>query len=184
MKKIIAVVGDKTIERGSTKFLMAYGVGKLLAENGYRVQSGGLCGVMAATFEGAHDAENYVDGTTIALVPSFNPQQANKYADIAIPTGLDVMRNAMVANADAVIVVGGGAGTLSEVAFAWTFGRLIIAFENVDGWSAKLAGQRLDGTVRCEGEDKIYGVSSPEEALEVLKNNIDRYTVRHDRIKI
>lgn len=184
MKKIIAVVGDKTVERGSKKFLMAYGVGKLLAENGYRIQSGGLGGIMEAAFEGAHAAENYVEGTTIALVPSFDPRQANEYADIAISTGLDVMRNAMVANADAVIVVGGGAGTLSEVAFAWTFCRLIIAFDNVDGWSAKLAGERLDNTKRCDGEDKIYGVSSPEEAIEVLKKNIDRYTVRHDRIKI
>lgn len=183
MKKIIAVIGDKAVDRNSEKFRMAYGVGKLLAERGYRIQSGGLGGVMSAAFEGAHSAENYIEGTTVGLVPSFDPSDANEYADIAIPTGLDVMRNAIVANADAVIAIGGGAGTLSEMAFAWTFKRLLIAFDNVDGWSARLAGLKLDKTQRCEGEDKIYGVSSPEEALEVLEKNVDRYVGRHGRIK-
>ena len=91
------------------------------------------------------------------------------------------MRNAMVANADAVIGIGGGAGTLCEYAFAWSFNRLIIAFENSGGWSEKLANTRLDSSVRYENvpDDKVFGVTAPEEAIEILKERIGTYTRRH-----
>ena len=75
-------------------------------------------------------------------MPSFDAETANAYADIAIPTGIDMMRNALVANADAVIGIGGGAGTMCEFAFAWSLKRLIIAYRNSGGWSEKLADTR------------------------------------------
>lgn len=183
MKHIIAVIGDKFIEKNSLKYKLAFETGKLLAENGFRIQSGGLQGVMQAVFEGAHSAANYEDGTTIALVPSFNPNDANPYADIVIPTGLDILRNGLVADASAVIVIGGGAGTLSETAFAWSLYRLIIAYDNVDGWGKKLAGTKLDSSVRCEGEDMIYPAQSAEQAIKILKENLDRYTRYHIAIR-
>lgn len=182
-KKIIAVIGNKVAEKDSINYKLGYEMGRALAQNGYRIQSGGLQGVMQAVFEGARSVENYVDGTTIALIPSFDPNDCNEFADISIPTGLDCMRNALVANADAVIMIGGGAGTLSEVAFAWSFYRLIIAFENADGWSAKLANTRLDKTIRCEGEDKIYGVTNAKDAIKILEENLGRYTKRHKAIR-
>lgn len=110
MRKIISVIGDAVIEKESDKFRLAYETGKMLVDNGYRVQSGGMGGVMEAAFMGAHASEKYREGDTIALIPSFDIHEANKYADIVIPTGLDMMRNALVANASAVIAVGGGAG--------------------------------------------------------------------------
>ena len=59
-------------------------------------------------------------------------------ADILIPTGIDLARDIIVANSEVVIALGGGSGTLNEVSAAWKTGRLIIAYENVEGWSAKL----------------------------------------------
>ena len=117
-------------------------------------------------------------------MPSFDTETANDYADIVVPTGLDVMRNALVANAYAVIGVGGGAGTLCEYAFAWSFNRLIIAFENSGGWSEKLANTRMDSSVRYPDipEDKVYGVTNVEDAIKILNENIDRYTSRHKPI--
>ena len=106
-KKIVAVIGNKKIEPDGIRYRLAYETGKLLVDNGYRVQSGGLGGVMEAVFAGARASKNYREGDTIALVPSFDATTANVYADIVIPTGLDMMRNALVANADAVIGVGG-----------------------------------------------------------------------------
>ena len=88
---------------------------------------------MEAVFAGAHASEKYREGDTVALVPSFDTETANVYADIVIPTGLDMMRNALVANADAVVGVGGGAGTLCEFAFAWSLKRLIIAYRDSGG---------------------------------------------------
>ena len=184
MKKIIAVIGDGKIEKEGLKYELAFETGKALVECGYRVQSGGLGGVMEAAFAGAHAGKNYREGDTIAIIPSFDTTTANAYADIVIPTGLDVMRNTIVANADAVIAIGGGAGTLSEMAMAWSLFRLIIAYDNVDGWSAELAGRRLDVRERyADTDDKIFAVSSVQECIAFLNEKIDLYTRRHYGIK-
>lgn len=184
-RKIVSVIGNHAVEKDGIRYRMAFEMGKVLVDNGYRVQSGGLHGVMEAAFAGARASEHYHEGDTIAILPSFDTEMANVHADIAIPTGLDAMRNAMVANAYAVIGVGGGAGTLCEYAFAWSFKRLIIAFENTGGWSEKLANTRIDSAVRYPEipEDRVYGVSSAEEAVKILNENIDRYTARHTSIK-
>lgn len=183
-RKVVSVIGNKAVEEGSLRFELVYNMGKALVDNGYRVQSGGLEGIMRAVMMGAHASEKYKEGDTIALVPSFDTEIANEFADISVPTGLDVMRNAMVANADAVIGIGGGAGTLCEYSFAWSFNRLIIAFENSGGWSEKLANTRLDDVVRYENlpDDKVFGVTSPEQAIAVLKEKIALYTKRHQGI--
>ena len=185
-RKIVAVIGNKSVEKDGVRYQLAYEIGKALVDNGYRVQTGGLQGVMSAVLEGARASKNYKEGDTIALVPSFDTETANEYADIVIPTGLDMMRNAMVANAYAVVGVGGGAGTLCEYAFAWALKRLIIAFENSGGWSEKLANTRLDDTVRYPDipEDKVYGVKTAAEAIEILNQNIGRYTTRHTSITV
>ena len=86
-------------------------------------------------------------------------------ADIVIATGLDIYRNVIVANSDAVIAVGGGAGTLAEMSNAWPLKRLMIAFSNVDGWSGKVADTRLDHRIRYPEieEDRVFGVTSADE---------------------
>lgn len=185
MKKIIAVIGDASIEEGGLKEKIAYETGKLLVENGYRVQSGGLKGVMNAAFRGARDAAAYSDGDTIAIVPSFDRTAASAHADIVVATGLDIFRNIIVANADAVIAVGGGAGTLSEMASAWALKRLIVAYDVVEGWSSKLAGQKIDGRNRYPSiaDDRVYAASSPEEAIALINEKLPLYTAAYKGIK-
>lgn len=184
MRKIVAIVGDSRIDKDGLKYKLAYETGKTLVDHGYRLQSGGLAGVMEAAFEGAKASENYKEGDTIAIIPSFDRTRHNPHADIVISTGLDIMRNAIVANADAVIAIGGGAGTLSEIAFAWPMLRLILAYDNVDGWSSKVAGIKLDNKVRYEEipDDRIYAVSSPEGVIKCLEENIEKYTKYHKGI--
>ncbi len=185
-RRIVSVIGNRQIEKDGIRYKLAYETGKALVDNGYRVQSGGLYGVMEAVMAGARASEHYREGDTIALVPSFDTETANCYADIVIPTGLDSMRNALVANAYAVIGIGGGAGTLCEYAFAWSFNRLILAYENSGGWSQKLAGTRLDSGIRYPDipDDKVYGVTNVEDAMKILNENIDRYTKRHTGITL
>ncbi len=184
-RKLIAVIGNKSVEAGGVREKLAFEIGKALIDHGYRVQTGGLSGVMEAVMRGCKSSKSYREGDTVALLPSFDSEKANKYADIVIPTGLDMMRNALVANADAVIGVGGGAGTLCEYAFAWSLKRLIIAFENSGGWSEKLAGTRVDDTIRYENipEDRVYGVRTAEEAIALLDKYLDTYNIRHSGIK-
>ena len=82
----------------------------------------------------------------------------------------------IVTNADAVIAIGGGAGTLSEMAFSWQKGKLLIAFR-VEGWSGKLADTRIDGRDRkvSVDDDRVHGADTPKEAVDLLDDLIEMY---------
>ena len=67
MRKIVAVIGDAVIEKGGDKYKLAFETGKMLVDNGFRVQSGGLGGVMEAAFMGARSSKNYKEGDTIQI---------------------------------------------------------------------------------------------------------------------
>ena len=177
MRKIIAVIDDADITGDELKRQMCLETGKALVDAGYRVSSGGGGGVMEAIFEGAKMSEKYVDGDTIAILISNKKSTANKYADIIIPTGVGVLRNGITTLADAVITIGGGAGTLSEAAFAWQYRKLVVAFSNVSGVSSQIAGTRIDHRIRYPEipDDQVWAVTSGEEAVKVINEKIDQY---------
>jgi uncharacterized protein (TIGR00725 family) len=108
-------------------------VGRLLAERGCTVVTGGEDEVMAAAQRGAKSA----GGTTIAILPGESRGAANPWADHVVVTGIGHARNlAVAASGDAVIAVGGSWGTLAEIAFARRLGRVVVALEgapSVDG---------------------------------------------------
>lgn len=175
-RKIVAIIGDAHIEENGAKFKIAYEIGKALVDNGYRVQSGGLGGAMEAVFMGARASEKYKEGDTVAIIPSYNMCDANNYADIVIPTGMDIHRNGIVINADAVVAIGGGVGTLSEMAFAWSNYRLLIGVTSVEGWSKQLAGNKMDYRNRYEfADDKVFGADTAEDVIRLLSENLPRY---------
>jgi len=103
---------------------LAREVGRRLAESGAVVLCGGLGGVMEAAAEGAASA----GGTVVGILPGGDRTAANPYVTLAIATGLGEARNAVLtAAADAVIAIGGGWGTLSEIALARKRGRPVVA---------------------------------------------------------
>ena len=120
-------------------------IGRLLAERGCTVVTGGLGEVMAAAHRGASEA----GGTTLAILPGEDPRSANRWAEHVVVTGIGHARNlAVAASGEAVIAVGGGWGTLAEIAFARRLGRPVVA---------------LAGAPAVEG---IEVVDSPREAVE------------------
>ncbi len=173
---IVAVVGDGTVPEGSPLLALAERLGQALVGDGYRVLTGGLGGIMEAASRGAARSAAHRPGSVIALLPGDDSDDANPHVDIAIATGLGHARNAIVARADAVIALGGGAGTLSEIAFAWIHRRLVIAFR-VPGWSGRLAGTRIDDRIRFPSilDDQVFGVDTPEEAVELLRSRLATY---------
>lgn len=103
-------------------------VGRLLAERGCTVVTGGLGEVMAAAARGAKSA----GGTTIGILPGESRADANQWIDHVVLTGIGHARNfAVAASGEAVIAVGGGWGTLSEIAFAKLLGRPVVTLA---GW--------------------------------------------------
>ena len=156
-RKVVAVVGSAECAPGTPEWEQAYGLGKQLAERGYRVLTGGLGGVMEAALAGAKASEHYREGGTVALLPTF-------CADIVIATWADLYMYAMVANADAVAAIGGGAGTLSEIAMALERGRPVFAYRDLPG-SGRLAAE-LEGEGAHPG--RFYPVKSAAEVTRAL----------------
>jgi uncharacterized protein (TIGR00725 family) len=99
-------------------------VGRLLAERGCTVVTGGLGEVMAAAHRGAKAA----GGTTIAILPGEDRGAVNPWADHAVVTGIGHARNlAVAASGDVVIAIGGSYGTIAEMALALRLGRCVVA---------------------------------------------------------
>jgi uncharacterized protein (TIGR00725 family) len=120
-------------------------VGRLLAERGVVVVTGGLDEVMEAAARGAKSA----GGTTIGVLPGESHAQANPWIDHAVVTGIGHARNlAVAASGEAVIAVGGSWGTLAEIGFARRLGRPVVVLE--PGWA-------IEGVERA---------STPAEAVE------------------
>lgn len=114
-------------------------VGRLLAEHGCTVVTGGLGEVMAAAHRGAKDA----GGTTIAILPGEAHEDANPWADHVVVTGIGHARNlAVAATGHAVVAVGGSHGTLAEIGFALRLGRPVVVLEG----GPAVAGVRLAST--------------------------------------
>ncbi|MCC7399424.1 MAG: acyl-CoA synthetase, partial [Planctomycetes bacterium] len=151
---------------------------------GYRVLTGGLGGVMEAACRGARSSSRYQSGDTVAVLPGHDPGEANEFVDVAIASGLDHVRNSIVAHADAVIAIGGGAGTMSEICLAWIYKRLIVALR-VAGWSGRIADQRVDERVRYpnEPDDRVFGATLASEAVSTIVEGIGRYTSHHHGVR-
>jgi uncharacterized protein (TIGR00725 family) len=169
-RPLIAVIGDASVGEQDPHWGLAEETGRLLVERGARVVTGGLRGVMTAAHRGAHGAACYREGDTVALLPGHDPSLANPWADVVIATGLSIGRNLIVANADGVVAIGGGAGTLSELALAWQLRRPIVAFADASGWAARLAGLAIDDRRRPVdvADDCVHAVRTPREAVERL----------------
>lgn len=156
----ILVIGDSAEypERNET----ARTLGRFIAEQGWVLISGGRGGVMSAASEGAQEGA----GISVALLPSDRMDDANPWAEIVIPTGIGFARNyTNTLAADVVVSIGGGSGTLCEIAYAWQANKPIIACSFSGGWSAELAGRTLD----YRRTDAILDAHSIEEAKRYLK---------------
>jgi uncharacterized protein (TIGR00725 family) len=107
-------------------------VGRLLAREGAIVINGGHGGVSGAASEGAASE----GGTVVGILPELHRDGASPHLTFSIPTGLGQARNLVIVTAaDSVIAIGGGRGTLSEIALARRLGRLVFALDtwDVDG---------------------------------------------------
>ncbi len=168
-KRLIAVIGSGDIGPEHPQWSLAATVGATLVQAGCRVLTGGLGGVMTAASRGAHQSPDHTSGDVVALVPGSDPSVANPWTDVVIPTGLGHARNLLCAHADGVIAVGGGAGTLSEIAFAWILGRPIVALR-VEGWSGRLADTALDE----RRGDRVVGADDGVEAVAQMLHLLGR----------
>ncbi len=149
---VIAVIGAG--ECDDSVAADAYQVGRLIAERGAILVTGGRTGVMEAASRGAHDA----GGLVVGILPGLDPTEANEAVEIALPTGMGQLRNGLVVgSAQAVIAVAGGWGTLSEIGFARKLGKPVVGLNT---WTVTPPG------AGDESADKsIVRAANPTEAV-------------------
>lgn len=128
-------------------------VGELLAARGAVVVCGGLGGVMAAVARGVRAR----GGTTVGLLPGDDPGEATDDVTLALPTGLGEMRNALIARCcRAMIAIGGGYGTLSEIGFALRLGKPVVGLHT---WDVRRAGDDAP-------DPALHRVDTPKQAVD------------------
>ncbi|RJX19171.1 MAG: TIGR00725 family protein [Ammonifex sp.] len=154
-QRCVAVVGSAVCTEEIAK--CAYDVGYELARRKAIIICGGRGGVMAAAAHGARDG----GGTSVGILPGRDRNDAAPHLSVALPTGLGDARNAVIAcAADAVIAIGGGFGTLSEVALALKKEKpvvgLLFSFREIAG---------------------VYQAKTPQEAVDIALRSIVRSTL-------
>ena len=132
-------------------YRLAERVGELVGRKGWVLLCGGLGGVMEASAKGARKE----GALTVGILPGPERSAANPYIDVALPTDMGHARNTIIARAaDALIAVGGGFGTLSEIALARKMGKKVVSLSS---WDVS---------------PEVTVVGTPEEALAEIEKSV------------
>ena len=116
----VSVFGGSQPKEDSTAYAEAMELGKLLAEHGHTVLTGGYIGVMEAVSRGAHQAGGHVIGVTCEDIEAWRPIKANAWVMEEIRKKSLVERlHALIHESDAALALPGGAGTLTEITLMW-----------------------------------------------------------------
>lgn len=150
--RLISVIGGAQCNQAEALF--AEEMGRLIAKEGLVIVCGGRGGIMEAVCRGAWDQ----GGLTLGILPSKDGKDANSYLSVALPTGLNEARNVLVITAaEVVLAIGGGYGTLSEIAHALRQGKPVVGYGT---WAAQNASIQ---------DLPIHRVESPQEAIAQIR---------------
>lgn len=121
---VIGVIGSGTSRQHLTE--LAEEVGREIARKGAVLVCGGLGGVMTDAARGAKE----IGGVTIGILPGAKTSEANEFIDFPIATDMGQARNSIIVHtADVLIAIGGGYGTLSEIALALKIGKAVVGLQ-------------------------------------------------------
>ncbi|HEX2150194.1 MAG TPA: TIGR00725 family protein [Actinomycetota bacterium] len=124
-------------------------VGACVAKAGAILVTGGGGGAMQAASRGARAA----GGRTLGILPGSSRDEGNAYLDVAVPTGMGEMRNVLVVRTgDGIVAVGGGFGTLSEIALALKLGKPVVG---IGTWSASIQGREAALPTAATAEEAV-----------------------------
>ncbi len=168
---VISVFGSSAPVPGSEGYAEAEQVGRLLAEAGLAVATGGYCGTMEAVSKGAAEAGGHVLGITCDQIELFRPLGPNQFLtqEIRYATLQERVQH-LVRENDGMIVLSGGVGTLSELALAWS----LLQVDEISPRPLVLLGSLWQQTlqafynpifIRQRDMDMLFLADSPETAV-------------------
>ena len=120
MSTRITVFGGSQPKPGDPIYQEALHLGKLLAQRGYILLTGGYIGTMEALSRGAAEAGGYVIGVTCDQIETWRPVKANHWVKEEWHyASLHERLFALIENCDAFLALPGGVGTLVEIMLSW-----------------------------------------------------------------
>lgn len=139
-------------------------LGRLIAESGNILVYGAEKEYSSLSTNAAISASKY-NGITVGITSGKEKDiWSNFRPTVLIPCGLGLgggREFTLVLSCDCIIAIGGGSGTLTEMAIAYQAGIPIITINKFNGWAKKLSGKYFDNRKRL----KCISASTPEEAL-------------------
>ena len=141
---------------------------------GHIIICGGMGGIMDACAKGGRSSQFFEQHRLIGILPTSDYTKGSPFMGVKIATHLGKARNFLIIlNADAVVAIGGGAGTLNEIATAWELQKPIAGHVGGGGWSEKLAGQSIDSR-RKDSIVEIRNISDLINLLKLIENRQNR----------
>lgn len=163
MQTYISVIGIGTEDEELNQ--LAHEVGRFIAKRGAILVCGGLGGVMHSAACGAKE----VGGVAVGILPGPDRVGASPCLSIVIPTDMAHARNAIVVrSADAVIAIGAGYGTLSEIGLALKMGKPVIGLKT---WSLYREGKEDVGIVHTSTAEEAVDTAIRLSTLTANANN-------------
>ncbi|HLH62688.1 MAG TPA: LOG family protein [Ktedonobacteraceae bacterium] len=166
----VAVIGSARLSESDDRWSQAHKLGRLLAQEGFTIVTGGYSGLMAAVSRGAHEVGGYVIGLPMRHWTHIEPNPWN--TDLRWSANYGMRLNHLL-HCEAVVALPGGVGTLSELAIVWAAGQT-----EVRGLPLILLGECWGPVIQAVDEhlviddadlDLLRFAASPEEALHEIR---------------
>jgi len=184
--KIVSVFGGSVPKPGTPAYDEAVQMGRLLAQSGYTVATGGYGGVMEGASRGAVEAGGHAIGVTCTLIEDWREGLvANQWVKEEIRfASLRERLFHLVSFCDAAVALGGGIGTLSEISFLWSLAQTneiprkpLILVGPVWRETFQTFLKHSDGYVRPVDKELLAFANSVEEVVSVLERVNESYTM-------
>ena len=174
----ITVFGGSQPREGDTAYNEAMELGRLLAQRGHTVLTGGYIGTMEAVSRGASEAGGHVVGVTCEEIENWRNVGPNRWVkEERRRKTLHERLQALIEGCDAALALPGGPGTLTEIALMWN----LMIVESLhrrpliligSGWQSVLdqVFTQLDGYVPARQRELLSFARDIKEAVETLES--------------
>src|SRR6266498_4532252 len=176
----VSVFGGSQPKEDSTAYAEALKLGKLLAQRGHTVLTGGYMGTMEAVSRGAQEAGGHVIGVTCEDIEAWRPIKANAWVMEEIRKKTLVERlHTLIHESDAALALPGGPGTLTEISLMWN----LMIVESLhrrpliligDGWQSVFDQffLGLNASVPAHHREILSFAKDAQTAMQLLESNV------------
>jgi len=173
----VTIFGGAEPKENETAYAEAMELGRLLAQRGHTVLTGGYIGTMEAVSRGACEAGGHVIGVTCAEIERWRAVGANRWVneEWKKETLLERMHS-LIHESDAALSLPGGIGTLAEISLMWN----LMSVESLhrrpliligDGWQSVFDQffKGLDAYVPARRRELLHFAKDVQTAVEILE---------------